>query len=75
MKIKYAIVIVKIREPYSKTLEKTFAIKEGKGYINQGYRWGQYLLADFIEKNFKNPSPKDFKRVLENSEIHVKRFK
>ena len=75
MRIKYATVVVKICAPYNKTLEKTFAVKEGTSYIRQGYSWGQYLITKFIEESLHNPSPIDFRRALENSEIQVKRFK
>ena len=75
MKVKYATIIVKVYYPYENILEKTFAVKEGSSYIHQGYVWGKYLITKFIEESLRNPSPKDFKRALENSRIKVKRFK
>ena len=75
MKVKYATVIVKVYYPYENILEKTFAVKEGSSYIHQGYVWGKYLITKFIEESLRNPSPKDFKRALENSRMKVKRFK
>ena len=75
MKVKYATVIVKVCHPYETVLEKTFAVKEGSSYIHQGYVWGKYLITKFIEESLRNPSPKDFKRALENSRMKVKRFK
>jgi hypothetical protein len=75
MKVKYATIIVKVYYPYENILEKTFAVKEGSSYIHQGYVWGKYLITKFVEESLRNPSPKDFKRALENSRMKVKRFK
>ena len=74
MKIKYAIVNVRISSPYNETLSKPFRVKEGQSYITQGMNFGKALIADFVEQHYSNPTPKDYRFIESISEIHVKRF-
>ena len=74
MKIKYAVVNVRISSPYNETLSQSFRVKEGQSYITQGMNLGKMLIADFVEQHYSNPTPKDYCYIDSISEIHVNRF-
>lgn len=75
MSITHAIVRVRIGAPYYETLEQVFRVKEGSSYIKQGFKIGRILIIDFVEQKIQKPTPKDFQIMLDNSEIHVSRFR
>lgn len=74
MRIKYGVVTIHIGKPYDHHEAMTFKVKEGSSYISQGMKLGKIAIIDFVEKNFHNPKPKDFRYVESISEIKVDRF-
>lgn len=74
MKIRYGVVTIHIGKPYDHHEAMTFKVKEGSSYISQGMKLGKIAIIDFVEKNFRNPKPKDFRYIESISEIKVNRF-